>query len=143
MSNTQFHKTCFATILLNRDIYHYVKYGVLPSPPKIKRIDTPLAIEMKNLIDFDEDLIPVKSKPVPTPQPKTKQDLIPVKSKPVPTPQPKTKQDLIPVKSKPVPAPQAKTQNKIDQIIEKNLSDFAKDPYKKVYLKSKFEKNKK
>lgn len=37
MSNTQFHKTCFATILLNRDIYHYTKYGVLPPPPKIKR----------------------------------------------------------------------------------------------------------
>ena len=27
MSNTHFHKTCFATILLNRDIYHYIKYG--------------------------------------------------------------------------------------------------------------------
>lgn len=37
MSNTQFHKTCFATILLNRDIYHYTKYGVLPPSPKIKR----------------------------------------------------------------------------------------------------------
>ena len=29
MSNTQFHKTCFATILLNRDIYYYSKYEVL------------------------------------------------------------------------------------------------------------------
>ena len=109
MSNTQFHKTCFATILLNRDIYHYLKYGVLPPPPKIKRIDTPLAIEMKNLIDFDGD---------PTPKP----DLIPVR---------KAKPDLIPVrKAKPDPTPPIKTQNKINQIIEKNLSDFSKDPYK-------------
>ena len=44
MSNTQFHKTCFATILLNRDIYYYSKYEVLPPPPKIKKTDTPLAI---------------------------------------------------------------------------------------------------
>ena len=113
MSNTQFHKTCFATILLNRDIHHYVKYGVLPPPPKIKRIDTPLAIEMKNLIEFDEDLIPVrKAKPDPTPPIKTKPDLIPVR------------------KAKPDPTPSVKTQNKIYQIIEKNLSDFSKDPYK-------------
>ena len=58
---------------------------------------------MKNLIDFDGD---------PTPPVKTKPDLIPVK------------------KEKPVPTSSAKTQNKIDQIIEKNLSDFSKDPYK-------------
>lgn len=108
MSNTHFHKTCFATILLNRDIYYYIKYGVLPPPPKIKRINTPLAIEMKNLIDFDGN-----------PTPPVKKDLIPVsKTKP---PISKTKPDLISV---------SKTQNKIDQIIEKNLTDFSKDPYK-------------
>ena len=72
MSNNQFHKTCFATILLNRDIYHLTKYDSLPPPPKIKRITPLLAIEMKNLIDFDEppttskpDLIPTTSKPKP------------------------------------------------------------------------------
>ena len=101
MSNSHFHKTCFATILLNRDIYYYVKYGVLPPPPKIKKIDTPLAIEMKNLIDFDGD-----------PTPPVKKDLIPVS---------KTKPDLIPV---------SKTHKKIDEILEKNLTDFTKDPYK-------------
>ena len=64
LSNTQFHKTCFATILLNRNIYHLSKYDTLPPPPKIKRITTPLAIEMKNLIDYDEP--PKTSKPDPT-----------------------------------------------------------------------------
>lgn len=95
MSNTQFHKTCFATIPLNRDIYYYSKYEVLPPPPKIK-INIPLlAIEMKNLIDFDE---------VPTPTiPKTDEDLIPVR----------------------------KTQKKIDEIMEKNLTDFTKSPYER------------
>ena len=86
MSNTHFHKTCFATILLNRDIYYYIKYGVLPPPPKIKKIDTPLAIEMKNLIDFDGD-----------PTPPVKKDLIPSKTKPDLIPVSKTKPDLIPV----------------------------------------------
>lgn len=77
MSNTQFHKTCFATILLNRDIYYYSKYEVLPPPPKIKGIDTPLAIEMKNLINFAENTNPPTSK--------TKPDLIPTsKTKPDP-----------------------------------------------------------
>ena len=116
MSNTQFHKTCFATILLNRDVYHYVKYGVLPPPPKIKRIDTPLAIEMRNLIDFDD---------ITTPVSKTKPDLIPVSKK---------KQD---------PTPSVKTQNKIDKIIEKNIIDFTKDPYKSFTPKQSVNKIKK
>ena len=111
MSNTQFHKTCFATILLNRDIHHYIKYEVLPPPPKIKRNAPLLAIEMKNLIDFDEDITP----PV-------KKDLIPVSKK---------EPDLIPVnKEEPDLIPVSKTHNKIDQLIEKNLTDFSKDPYK-------------
>ena len=63
---------------------------------------------MKNLIDFDGDLIPVrKAKPNSTPPVKTKPDLIPIR------------------KAKPV-----KTQNKIDKLLEKNLTDFSKDPYK-------------
>ena len=61
LSNNQFRKTCFATILLNRDIYHLSKYDSLPSAPKIKRITPLLAIEMKNLIDFDNP--PTTSKP--------------------------------------------------------------------------------
>ena len=81
LSNTQFHKTCFASIILNRNIYHYIRYGVLPPPPKIKRVDTPLAIEMKNLIDFDENITPTtnKTKPDLIPIIKTKPDLIPLK----------------------------------------------------------------
>ena len=113
MSNKQFHKTCFATILLNGDIYHLSRYDSFPPQPKIKRITPLLAIEMKNLIDFDNppttnkpDLIPTKSKP----------DLIPTKSKP----------DLIPTTSKPKP----KTVNKLNEIMEKNLLDFTKEPYK-------------
>ena len=124
MSNNQFHKTCFATILLNRDIYHLTKYDSLPPPPIIKRITTPLAIEMKNLIDFDEppttskpDLIPTSSKPktdlIPT---SSKADLIPTSSKP--------KTDLIPTSSKPKPV------NKLNEIMDKNLLDFTKEPYK-------------
>ena len=105
MSNTQFHKTCFATILLNRDIYHLSKYDTLPPPPKIKRITTPLAIEMKNLINFDE--------PVST----QKQNLIPT-SKPKP---------VIP-SSKPKP---------LNKLMEKNLLEFKKDPYKKFIPKQK------
>ena len=114
MSNTQFHKTCFATILLNRDIYYYSKYEVLPLPPKIKRIAPLLAIEMANVIDFDEDPIP----PV-------KKDLIPEnKTKPV-------KKDLIPTenKSKSVKKDTNPTVNKINKIMEKNLEDFSKSPY--------------
>ena len=109
MSNTQFHKTCFATILLSRDIHHYIKYEVLPPPPKIKRNAPLLAIEMKNLIDFDED-----------PTPPVEKDLIPVS---------KEKPDLIPVK---------KTQNKIDQIIEKKFNRFHQRSIQKLYPKSKF-----
>ena len=36
LSNNHFHKTCFATILLNRDIYHLSKYDYLP-PAKNKK----------------------------------------------------------------------------------------------------------
>lgn len=105
MNNTQFHKTCFATILLNRDIYYYYsKYEVLPPPPKIKRNIALLAIEMKILIDFDE---------VPTPTiPKTDEDLIPVR----------------------------KTQKKIDEIMEKNLTDFTKSPYERYTKKQSLKK---
>ena len=122
LSNNQFYKTCFATILLNRDIYHLSKYDYLPPAPKIKRITPLLAIEMKNLIDFDNppttskpDLIPTTSKPdlIPT---SSKPDLIPTTSKP----------DLIPTTSKPKP----KTVNKLNEIMEKNLLDFTKEPYK-------------
>ena len=104
LSNNQFHKTCFATILLNRDIYHLSKYDSLPPAPKIKRITPLLAIEMKNVIDFDNP--PATSKP----------DLISTTSKP----------DLIPTTSKPKP----KTVNKLNEIMEKNLLDFTKEPYK-------------
>ena len=104
LSNNQFHKTCFATILLNRDIYHLTRYDSLPLALKIKRISPLLAIEMKNLIDFDNP--PTTSKP----------DLIPTSSKP----------DLIPTTSKPKP----KTVNKLNEIMEKNLLDFTKEPYK-------------
>ena len=116
MSNNQFHKTCFATILLNRDIYHLTKYDSLPPPPIIKRITTPLAIEMKNLIDFDEP--PTTSKP----------DLIPTSSKP--------KTDLIPTSSKPKPV------NKLNEIMEKNLLDFTKEPYKQFTQKQSAKKYK-
>ena len=78
LSNNQFHKTCFATILLNRDIYHLTRYDSLPPALKIKRITPLLAIEMKNLIDLDKNTIPSTSK--------TKPDLIPTsktKQKPV------------------------------------------------------------
>ena len=118
MSNTQFHKTCYATILLNRDIYCYSKYEVLPPPPKIKRIDTPLAIEMKNLINFDENTNPTTSK--------TKPDLIPTS---------KAKPDLIPTrKTKPDPV------SKIDELMKKNLLYFTKDPYKNYIQKQSFKK---
>ena len=107
LSNTQFHKTCFAMILLNRDIYHLKNYGTLAPPLKIKRITTPLAIEMKNLINFDEpELIPTskpKPKLIPTSKPKPK--LIPT-SKPKP--------ELIPT-SKPDP---------LNKIMEKKLIRF-------------------
>lgn len=121
MSNTQFHKTCFPTILLNRDIYYYTRYEVFPPPPKIKRIDTPLAIEMKNLLDFDKNTIP-STKPDLIPTSKTKPDLIPTTNKP----------DLIPTTSKPV--------SKIDKIMEKNLLDFTKEPYKNFTPKQSFKK---
>ena len=106
LSNNQFHKTCFATILLNRDIYHLTKYDSLPPAPKIKGITPLLAIEMKNLIDFDNP--PTTSKP----------DLISTTSKP----------DLISTTSKPKPKP--KPVNKLNEIMEKNLLDFTKEPYK-------------
>ena len=106
LSNTQFHKTCFATILLNRDIYHLTKYDSLPPAPKIKGITPLLAIEMKNLIDFDNP--PTTSKP----------DLISTTSKP----------DLISTTSKPKPKP--KPVDKLNEIMEKNLLDFTKEPYK-------------
>ena len=115
MSNTQFHKTCFATILLNRDIHYYAKYEVLPPPPKIKRITPLLAIEMKNLINFDEE--PVK------------EDLILSKTKPI-------KEDLIPSKTN-------KTQKTIQEIMEKNLKDFTKSPYERYTKKQNLEKIKK
>lgn len=110
LSNTQFHKTCFATILLNRNIYHLSKFDTLPPPPKIKRISTPLAIEMKNLIDFDE--------PVSTPKPK---------SVIIPT----SKPDLIPTSK----------QKPLNKLMEKNLLEFNKDPYKKFIPKQKVNNN--
>ena len=59
MSKTQFHKTCFASIVINRDIYYYKNYGNFPLPIKFNiKFIAPLAIEMKNVIDFDEDSIP-------------------------------------------------------------------------------------
>lgn len=103
LSYTQFHKTCFATILLNRDIFYYAHYGKLPDAPKIKQNLPLLAIEMRNLIDFNEEPI------IPDRDPK---------SKPVPVPT-----------SKPVPISKSKPKT-IDDIILKNLSDFSKDPYK-------------
>ena len=126
LSNTQFHKTCFATIFLNRDIYHLIKYNTLPPPPKIKRITTPLAIEMKNLIDFDEPVSTPKPKPViiPTSKPKPK-------PKPVIIPTSKPKPDLIPT-SKPKP---------LNKLMEKNLLEFNKDPYKKFIPKQKVNNN--
>ena len=102
-SNNHLHKTCFATILLNRDIYHLTKYDSLPPAPKIKRIKPLLAIEIKNLIDLDNP--PTTSKP----------DIIPTTSKPDLIPTSKTKQ-------KPV--------NKLNKVMEKKLLDFAKEPYK-------------
>ena len=127
MSNTQFHKTCFATILLNRDIHYYAKYEVLPPPPKIKRITPLLATEMKNLINFDEepvkeDLIPSKTKPI-------KEDLIPSKTKPI-------KEDLIPSKTN-------KTQKTIQEIMEKKFKRFYQITISKIHQKTKFRKNKK
>ena len=104
LSNNQFHKTCFATILLNRDIYHSSKFDYLPPTPKLKRITPLLATEMKNLIDFDNP--PTTSKP----------DLISTSSKP----------DLISTSSK----PKTKPVNKLNEIMEKNLLDFTKEPYK-------------
>ena len=108
MSNKQFHKTCFATILLNRDIYHLSRYDSFPPQPKIKRITPLLAIEMKNLIDFDNPL--TTSKP----------DLISTTSKP----------DLISTTSKPKTKTKTKPVNKLNEIMEKNLLDFTKEPYK-------------
>ena len=86
---------------------------------------------MKNLINFDEvSTTPVKKDNIPLS--KTKPDLIPVS---------KTKPDLIPVsKTKP---PVSKTHKKIDEIIEKNLIDFTKDPYKNYNQNQSLEKNKK
>ena len=113
LSNNQFHKTCFATILLNRDIHHLSKYDYLPPAPKIKRITPLLAIEMKNLIDFDNP--PTTSKP----------DLISTTNKP----------ELISTSSKPelistTNKPKTKPVNKLNEIMEKNLLDFTKEPYK-------------
>ena len=123
MSYSHFHKTCFATILLNRDIYYYADYGKLPNPPKVKQQLPLLAIEMKNLIDFDKEPIQpnkTKQKPdlIPTSKTKPKPDLIP-------TSKTKQKPDLIPTsktKQKPV--------NKLNEVVKKNLLDFTKEPYK-------------
>ena len=85
---------------------------------------------MKNLIDFDEPVSTPKPKPViiPTskPKPKPKPDLIPT-SKPKPKPKP----DLIPT-SKPKP---------LNKLMEKNLLEFNKDPYKKFIPKQKVNNN--
>ena len=66
---------------------------------------------MKNLIDSDGP--PKSSKP----------ELIPTSSKPeiIPTP---SKPELIPTSNKPKPV------NKLNKIMEKNLLDFTKEPYK-------------
>ena len=109
MSKTQFHKTCFASIVINRDIYYYKNYRDFPPPIKFNiKFIAPLAIEMKNLIDFDEDSIPTTTTTKSIP----KSDLIPTTTT--------TKSDLIPKRK----------QKKIDEIMTKNLTDFTKDPYK-------------
>ena len=107
MSKTQFHKTCFASIVINRDIYYYKNYGDFPPPIKFNiKFIAPLAIEMKNLIDFDEDSIPTTTT-----------------TKSIP------KSDLIPTTTTTKSIPK-NTQKKIDEIMTKNLTDFTKDPYK-------------
>ena len=75
---------------------------------------------MKNLIDFDE--------PVSTPKPKPKPVIIPTSK---PKPKPKPKPDLIPT-SKPKP---------LNKLMEKNLLEFNKDPYKKFIPKQKVNNN--
>ena len=123
MSKTQFHKTCFASIVIKRDIYFYKNYGVFPPPIKFNiRFIAPLAIEMKNLIDFDEDSIPTTTTTKSIP----KSDLIPTTrtTKSIP------KSDLIPTTTTTKSIPKRKTQKKIDEIMTKNLTDFTKDPYK-------------
>ena len=100
MNNNQFHKTCFPTTLINRDIYHLSKYDSLPPVAKIKQITPLLAIEMKNLIDLDEP--PSTSKP----------ELIPKSSKP----------ELIPTSSKTIPkSSKPKPVNKLNEIIWKRI----------------------
>lgn len=79
LSYSQFHKTCFGTVLLNRDIYYYASHGKLPKPPKVKQKLPLLAIEMRNLIDLDEEPIqPSKTKPdlIPTSKPKKIDELM-------------------------------------------------------------------
>ena len=108
MSKTQFHKTCFASIVINIDIYYYKNYGDFPPPIKLNiKFIAPLAIEMKNLIDFDEDSIPTTTT-----------------TKSIP------KSDLIPTTTTTKSIPKRKTQKKIDEIMTKNLTDFTKDPCK-------------
>ena len=109
MSKTQFHKTCFASIVINRDIYYYKNYGNFPPPIKFNtKFIAPLAIEMKNLIDFEDS--------VPTTKTTT--------TKSIP------KSDLIPTTATTKSIPKRKTQKKIDEIMTKNLTDFTKDPLK-------------
>lgn len=105
MPKTQFHKTCFASIVIKRDIYYYKNYGVFPPPIKFNiRFIAPLAIEMKNLIDFDEDSIPTTTTTKSIP----KSDLIPTTTTTKSTP----KSDLIPTTTTTKSVPKRKTQKK-------------------------------
>ena len=123
MSKTQFHKTCFASIVINRDIYYYKNYGNFPPPIKFNtKFIAPLAIEMKNLIDFDEDSIPTTNTTTTKSIPKS--DLIPTTTTTKSIP----KSVLIPTTTTTKSIPKRKTQKKIDEIMTKNLTDF-KDPY--------------
>ena len=105
LSYTQFHKTCFAVVLLNRDIYYYASNGKFPDTPKVKQKLPLLAIEMKNLIDLDgEPIPPVKKKNrTDSTSQKTKQNKTDSTSK-------KTKQNR--------------------SVIGKKFTDFSKDLYK-------------
>ena len=134
MSKTQFHKTCFASIVINRDIYYYKNYGNFPPPIKFNtKFIAPLAIEMKKLIDF-EDSIPTTKTTTTKSIPKS--DLIPTTT----TTKSIRKSDLIPTTATTKSIPKRKTQKKIDEIMTKNLTDFTKDPYKSYTKKKSLKK---
>ena len=125
LSNTQFYKTCYVSLVINRDIYHLKTRGTLA--PKIeegkykeeesKKI---LAIEIGDLIDFDNEVKTSKPKEVtPVSKPKTsKPKRLAITDKP---------KEVTPV-SKP------KT-SKLDELISKNLINFSSDPFKQYNTK--------